>query len=48
LEFFLAFIFLSDKEQKVRKVERSGGFYVKYYDLIQYFYSMPEIKVERK
>lgn len=45
---FLAFIFFSDKKQETKRVEEQGGFYQKYHELIAYFMSIPDIKVERK
>ncbi|KVV16404.1 hypothetical protein [Flavobacterium sp. TAB 87] len=45
---FLAFIFFSDKQQEAKNVQLSGGFYVKYDELIEYFYTIPELVVENK
>lgn len=44
----LAFVFLPDKKQESQRVVDQGGFYIKYNELIQYFLSIPDIKVEKK
>lgn len=44
----LLFLFFSDKKQEVNKIQQQGGFYRKYKVLIDYFLSIPEIKIERK
>lgn len=44
----LLYLFLTGKHDEVKKVERQGGFYVKYNLLISYFLEIPNIQIEKK
>ncbi len=44
----LLYLFFSTKSEEVARVNNEGGFYLKYKELIDYFQSIPNIKVEKK
>lgn len=45
---FGIYLFISTKKEEVTKVQKQGGFYLKYRELLDYFYHLPNIQVERK
>ncbi len=42
------YLFISTKREEVTKVKSQGGLYLKYQELIDYFLTIPNIKVEKK
>lgn len=44
----LAYLFFSDKKYETNRVQQQGGFYLKYKELLDYFLTIPDIKVEKK
>jgi hypothetical protein len=42
------YLFISTKKEEVSKVKNQGGLYLKYQELIDYFLTIPNIKVEKK
>ena len=45
---FIIYSFLSDKNEETNRIQRQGGFYLKYKELINYFSKYPRVVVERK
>lgn len=44
----LVYLFLSTKNDEVKKINNQGGFYLKYNVLIDYFLTYPGVRIESK